>query len=147
MKNLFSPASNGQTLVEAVVVIGVVVLLVTGLIAGTTSSLRSAASGKIRSQAVRFTQEGIEHMRALRDENWTNFQINSGTYCYGSDGVLIATATETCAPNIVTTEGSFIRMITFSWQDPRMVVMVRVSYPEGEGIKNVEFTTYFTKWR
>lgn len=138
--------SAGQTLVEAVVVVGVVVLLVTGLIAGTTASLRSAQSGRTRTQAVSLAQEGIEVMRGMRDENWSTFQGYSGQYCLGNDHVLTPSG-GACTPNIVTPEGSLTRSVNFEWQDPRMVVTTTVSYIEGTGTRDVTLTTYFTQWK
>src|SRR5688572_6650554 len=110
----------GQTLVEAVVVVGVVVLLVTGLLAGTTASLRSAQSGRTRTQAVSLTQQGIEIVRGIRDENWDTFQGYVGSYCLGDDQVLTVSG-GSCSPNITTPEGMLTRSVSFSWQDPKMV--------------------------
>jgi type II secretory pathway pseudopilin PulG len=138
--------SAGQTLVEAVVVVGVVVLLVTGLIAGTTASLRSAQSGRTRTQAVSLAQEGIEIARGLRDENWNAFEAYTGSYCLGDDRVLTISG-GTCAPNITTPEGTLSREITFDWQDPKMIITVVVSYLEGESTRDVTLTTYFTQWK
>ncbi len=137
---------KGQTLVEAVVVIGVVVLLVTGLIAGTTAALRSAQSGRTRTQAISLAQEGMEIVRGVRDSNWTTFQAYAGLYCVGSDHAL-ALGVGSCNPNIETSEATFTRSVTFNWQDPKMVVTVSVSYTEGEGQKDVTLTTYFTQWK
>ena len=137
---------GGQTLVEAVVVVGVVVLLVTGLVAGTTAALRSAQSGRTRTQAVSLAQEGIEIARGIRDENWGTFQTYSGSYCLGSDHVPVASG-GACSPNITTPEGSLTRSIGFTWQDSRMVVTSTVAYSEGEGTRDVALTTYFTQWK
>jgi len=138
--------SRGQTLVEAVVVVGIVVLLVTGLIAGTTASLRSAQSGRTRTQAVSLTQEGIEIIRGIRDENWNTFASYTGSYCLGDDRVLTVNG-GICSPNITTPEGNVTRHVTFNWQDPRMVVTATVTYPEGETTRDVTLTTYFTQWK
>jgi type II secretory pathway pseudopilin PulG len=137
---------KGQTLVEAVVVVGIVVLLVTGLVAGTTSSLRSAQSGRTKTQAVSLAQEGIEIIRTMRDENWDLFEAHSGSYCLGDDHVLTVSG-GTCSPNITTDQGVLTREATFTWQDPRMVVEVDVSYIEGEATRNVNLVTYFTQWK
>lgn len=139
-------SQKGQTLVEAVVVIGVVVLLVTGLIAGTTAALRSAQSGRTRTQAVSLAQEGIEIARGARDNNWTTFQAYSGLYCLGSDHVLTSSAGD-CSPNITTPESILTRSAAFNWQDPKMVITVTVTYTEGEEEKDVTLVTYFTQWK
>lgn len=139
-------AQAGQTLVEAVVVVGVVVILVTGLIAGTTASLRSAQSGRTRTQAVAYAQEGMEIVRGVRDTNWSTFQSLSGSYCLGSDHALTPSA-GTCSPNLTTPEGTLTRSVSFEWQDPKMVVTSVVSYTEGEGQKDVTLVTHLTQWK
>lgn len=138
---------RGQTLVEAVVVIGVVVLLATGLVAGTTASLRSAQSGRARSQAVALAQEGIEVTRGLRDEQWSSFQANTGYYCLGSEHVLSPYASEECPIEITTPQGSFGRSVHFNWQDPIMIVTVKVRYIDGTVTRNATLVTHFTQWR
>jgi len=138
--------SQGQTLVEAVVVIGVVVLLVTGLVSATTASLRSVQSGRIRSQAVSLSQEGLEIARGIRDENWDDFIGLVGQHCLG-DNQQMAPSAGSCTPNILTPQGSLTRAVTFDWQDPKMVVTVTVSYIEGEGTRDVTNITYFTRWK
>lgn len=142
MKN----SSQGQTLVEAVVVVGVVVLLVTGLVSATTVSLRSVQSGRIRSQAVSLSQEGIEIARGIRDESWDDFAGLVGLYCLG-DNQQMMPAAGSCVPNITTPQGTLTRSVSFNWQNPKMVVTVTVSYVEGEGTRDVANTTYFTRWK
>jgi type II secretory pathway component PulK len=140
--------SKGQTIVEAIVVIGVVVLLVTGLIAGTTTSLRSATSGRVRSQALKFAEEGLEYARTLRDERWDTFQTYSGLYCLASPAQeLVESSNSSCASNITTQEGSFARSLDFSWDGDKMTVEVIVAYPEGTQRKSISLKTYFTQWR
>lgn len=138
--------NKGQTLVEVVVVIGVVVLLVTGLISGTTASLKSAQSGRIRSQAVSYAQEAQEVVRSIRDRSWSIFSAYSGSYCMGMDLSLTPSA-GACGVNITGGEHSFSREVTFNWQDPKMVVTSIVSFVEGETTKNVTLVTYLTKWK
>lgn len=136
--------SKGQTIVEAIVVLGIVVLLVTGLIAGTTSSLRSVQSGKIKSQALKYAEEGMEYARNLRNQDWSVFQAKSGSYCL--DSSLTLTPGSACA---LTADDIFTRGITFTWDlnNNNMTVVVAVGYIEGSQTKNVTLTTYFTNWR
>ncbi len=138
---------TGQTLIEAVVVIGVVVLLATGLIAGTTASLRAAQSGRARSQAVTLAQQGIELMRTLRDQQWSSFQAYTGFYCVADDHTLTPNASEDCPLDIETPQGNFGRSVHFDWQDPRMVVTVKVKYVDGALTRDSTLVTYFTQWR
>jgi type II secretory pathway pseudopilin PulG len=140
--------SRGQTLVEAIVVIGVVVLLVTGLIAGTTTSMRTTRISRTRSQAVKYAQEGLEIVRTLRDTNWGAFALLAGLQCLGSDGQF-TTGGGTCDPNIATGEEVFTRSVNFSWNPTynRMEVTVMVDYPDETKVSPITLTTYFTQWK
>jgi len=139
-------SQSGQTLVEAIVVIGLVMLLVTGLIAGTTTSLKSSQSGRTKSEALKFADEGMELIRLMRDDNWTTFQSYSGLYCLASDGTLTLPGALSCATNIHTTDNSFARSVTFTWLGDKMQVHVSVAYQDG-GQQSVDLDTYFTQWR
>jgi type II secretory pathway pseudopilin PulG len=136
---------SGQTIVEAIVVIGIVVILSTGLIAGTTASLHSVRSSRIRSEAAKYAQEGLELMRTLRDENWTNFQNHNGNYCLGSDNILVSSAL--CESNITTPESTYTRSIQFSWLANKMQVTSTVDYPWVSTKRTVTLSTYFTQWK
>lgn len=138
---------KGQTLIEAIVVIGMVVLLVTGLVAGTTTSLKSAQTGRSRTQAVSLAEEGIELARTLRDTQWSTFQAYSGYYCLSSNHVFSPNGSDVCPLDIVTPQGSFGRSVQFLWQDPTMVVTVRVTYVEGGSTRTTTLVTYLTQWR
>lgn len=139
--------SEGQTIVEAIVVIGVVVLLVTGLIAGTTTSLRTAQQGRSRSQALKYAEEALEFTRNVRDQRWDTLQGYDGWYCLGDALTLTPIATDSCSTNIVTEDSAFTRTLNFAWNGTRMNVQVSVRYPDGASIKEVTLTTHYTQWR
>lgn len=138
----------GQTIVEAIVVIAIVVLLVMGLIAGTTMSLRASTAGRSKSQALKYAEEGFEYVRNLRDDKWSTFQTLDGIYCLGNENEaqLILTVAS-CPINIISTDGSFSRRMTFAWDGVKMTVNVSVQYPDGSQMKDVSLTTYFTQWK
>ncbi len=133
----------GQSIVEAIVVVVIVVILVTGLVAGTTTSLKSSRSGKIKSQAIQYAQEGIELARALRDQGWTAFRAKTGDWCLTKEGEWRSAGPD-CPRDI---DETFARRVIFRWDDPRMIVTVRVSWIDETGDRSVESTTYFTQWK
>jgi len=143
---------SGQTLVEAIVVIGMVMLLVTGLISGTTASLKSSQSGKARSDATKSAQDGMEIIRLIRDNNWTTVtsHANGLTYCLESDGTIIGGS---CDGNIKTVDTKLTRTVVFTWlpdninPNTTIDVHVTVSYQEGESTKTVSLDTYLTQWK
>jgi len=145
----------GQSLVEMVVVIGVVVLLAVGIIAGTTASLSATQNAQTRSNALKFASEGIERTRELRDAGWNEFAALGefeSTYCVGDDGEFTLAATSCTSPNI---EDRYIRAITLAlvpagdeYPAEKMSVRVAVSWEGTTQLGNsVELVTYLTQWR
>lgn len=136
---------QGQSLVEVVVAVGVVVILVTGLIVGTTSALKTSQYGRSKSQAIKYAQEAMELTRQLRNNGWATFAARSGLWCLDKVGAWIQGA-GTCPLNI---DNLFTRSATFTWNvgSSRMEVVVNVSWSDGGGLHNTQLTTYFTQWK
>lgn len=138
---------SGQTLAEVVVAIGVVVLLVTGLIIGTSVSLKASQYSKARSQAVQYAQEAVELVRNLRDGGWTTFSAYGDvipiSWCLDKLGVWTQMS-GACIANI---DNFYTRQVTFSWIDPRMKIDVVVTWTDGNKTYTVPITTYVTQWR
>ncbi len=141
--------SKGQTLIEAIISISIVVLLVTGLIAGTSASLKTSVSGRSRDQAVKLAEEGLEHARSLRDQSWATLASYSGSYCFDSSALvpLEITQSEDCPVKKTTQDTVFNRIITFSLSGSRMTIESKVSYPENAKTQQVLLTTYLTAWK
>ncbi|MBI2633940.1 MAG: prepilin-type N-terminal cleavage/methylation domain-containing protein [Parcubacteria group bacterium] len=71
--------SEGFTLVEGLIASGLLVVGMAGVLALINSSLRLAAFAKDELIAANLAQEGVEIVRAIRDENWINDRaFNSG---------------------------------------------------------------------
>lgn len=62
---------TGQTLLELIVVITVIVLVVGALVFATIASLRNARFAQNQVQATKLAQEGMEQVRSLRDRDGT----------------------------------------------------------------------------
>jgi len=60
---------KGQSLIELVVVVAVIVIVVGALTFATIASLRNASFSKNQAQATKLAQEGIERVRTGRDRN------------------------------------------------------------------------------
>lgn len=139
----------GQTLVEVVVALGIVVLLVTGLIAGATSAIHGSDQSRVRSLAIIYAQEALELSRQLRDNNWSSFQAKNGLWCLDKGGNW-SDGGGVCSVNIGTT---FTRSVTFLWvSDPdptkeHMNVTTIVSWQDGSVTRQTQLTTYFTQWQ
>lgn len=61
--------NKGQTLIELVVVVAVIVMVVGALVFATIASLRNSSFAKNQAQATKLAQEGLERVRTGRDRN------------------------------------------------------------------------------
>lgn len=64
-----SSSDRGQSLIELVIVVAVIVIVVGGLVFATIASLRNASLAQNQAQATKLAQEGIERVRAARDRS------------------------------------------------------------------------------
>lgn len=141
----FVGSQKGQTLAEIIVVLGIVLLLVTSLISGSTGALRTSDQSKLRSSAVSLGQEAMEKVRQMRDESWATFQSKSGLWCLDKAGVWTQ-ASGICLVNV---DGIFTRGVTFSWNAgaERMEVTTTVSWQDAGATHQSTLITFFTQWQ
>lgn len=137
--------NRGQSLVEVIVAVGIVILLVTGLLVGTTNAIRSSQFSTMKSRATRYSQEGLEITRNLRDTSWVSFSAKSGPWCLSEDGTWTQ-GNPTCPVNIA---NRFTRTMTFTWDagNNRMKVDSLVSWKDGVAVHTSQIITYFTQWK
>lgn len=144
--------NKGQSLVEMIVIIGMVVLLATGIVAGTVASLSRSETSKARSEALSFAQAGIELTRGVRDAGWNTFVVKGSppsTYCVGSDAVFGQPQASCTAFNI---EDTYVRSVTLDFTTvsgtPTMKVTSKVAWGDiANPVNAVTLTTYLTQWR
>ena len=146
---------QGQSLVEAVVTIGVVLLLVSGLVVATTSTLRFNTQTKARTQALSYAKEGLEIIRMLRDNGWSSIPVANDSYCLTKgQTTLDLSSLPPCEKSI---DAMFSRTISFSNESDigkscqsssqcRKVTVV-VAWNESQGERSVTLSTYLTNWR
>lgn len=139
--------SSGQTIAEIIIAISVVVLLITGLIVGSSVMLRSARSARAKSVSVTLAREGLELARKIRDTQWATF-VTYGTpagktWCLDGTGVWTV-ATGACSVNV---NNLYTRSVVFTWNDPKMTVVVTVSWQDGVQTLQSDVTSIFTQWR
>lgn len=132
---------SGQSLVESVVTLGVVILLVTGLVVGTTSALKYAQSSRARSTATQYASEGLELARKERDSGWSSFARN-GSFCVDATGIISSDPCEAL-------EDKYSRTVTYIYNEIVQSVIVTsvVSWAEGDGTKEISLQTTFTNWK
>lgn len=135
----------GQSLVESVITLGVVILLVTGLVIGTTSALSYAQDSRMRSLATQYAAEGLEIARRERDAGWTAF-ARSGSFCVDETALI---PSEPCQ----LIGGRFTRMLTYtpdtSTTEVHQVIVTSVVYwvDRNAETKSISLQTTFTDWK
>ena len=132
---------SGQSLVESVVTLGVVILLVTGLVVGTTSALKYAQSSRARSTATQYASEGLEFARRERDRGWSSF-ARDGSFCVDATGSI---PSDPCA----LLENKYSRTVTYVYDEvvDSVTITSTVSWAEGAEIKEIPLQTTLTNWK
>lgn len=105
MKN--GKLNRGQSLVEILLVIGLMGIFLPALLTGLFASRQGKAQQGQRVQAIALLREGEEIVRSVREKNWANFAVN-GTYHPVASGSAWA-----LAPNEETING-FTRKVVVS---------------------------------
>lgn len=137
--------NSGQSLIEVIVGVGVVLVLISGLVVGTTSSLKTSRLVIAKTEAGKYAQEGIELARGLRDLSWADFQAKTGSWCIDGSG----NWTQTSVPCGININNKYARQIDLVWNalDERMEAKVTVRWHEVDRDLETNLETYFTNWR
>lgn len=137
---------RGQTLFELVIAVGVAVLVVTGIVALVTLSLRNANFARDRAQATRYAQEALEWLRSERNNGWNTFYSRvptSPTWCLNT---LSWSSPGSCGSGSVITGTKFVRRAVFSVVEANRSVsaQVLVSWTDSQGAHQSKVDTIFT---
>ena len=155
---------RGQTLVEAVVALGIVLMVITALVVITTTALNRSKLVEERLQAQKYSQEGIEWIRAEKDNNdWADFLGRLGppwgipkTYCFNVSPIPAAWPAEGGCGDYDLAD-IFMREAALNVVEPNdncqsgpnskcIEVKMTVSWQEGGRTHTSEQTTYLTDW-
>lgn len=134
--------SKGFSLVEVLLAVSVFGLIVTGLIGGLIYGQQSTALAGQRARAAILADEGLEAVRNIRDENFTNLTDDTPHGLAISDNKWILLGTSD-------TTDIFTRAITISTVDAnRKQITSTVTWqqnPQRTGL--VSAVTYLTNWK
>jgi len=142
---------RGQSLAEVTIAVSVVILIITGLIVGTTASLKTSQFNRSRSIAVKYAQEAMERARKLRDGGWTTFQsygsATGNTWCLDGAGQWIDVPT-ICEVNSYL-DNVFNRTVLFTWDsvNDRMRIDISVAWADVNRDHTVTLSSILTQWR
>lgn len=125
---------KGQTLVEALVALGIAVTIVSAIVVVVLSSLSNSQFSKEQNLANHYAQEGMEVVRRIRNQSWDNFlSLNSTYYCLSSGSITLSQKDlNGCGQNI----GVFVREVEIQHDAPSCneasEVNVIVSWSDGK---------------
>ncbi|MEK7571379.1 MAG: prepilin-type N-terminal cleavage/methylation domain-containing protein [Patescibacteria group bacterium] len=87
---------SGQTLIEVLVSLSILVMIMGATAIALTNALDNAQYVKNQATATKYAQEGIEIARGIRDANYTQFRNYSGTYCLAKDQTTLGAPSASC---------------------------------------------------
>ena len=116
---------KGQTLVEALIALGVAIVIISATVISVISSLSSTQFTKNQNQANHFAQEGMEIVRGIRNSSWVSFlNLSSTYYCLStSSATLTPRGAGGCTQNI----GIFVREVVIEHSSPSCIGTSRVT--------------------
>jgi len=121
--------SSGQSVIEVVVALSLVVLVILGLVKVSVTSINNTAFARDQRTATKYAQEGIENARQCKEENEVAFWNRA--------------CPELAAPS----ETRFTREITYTQiEEGKIQVDVVVNWTDSKGQHQSNLTTYLTKW-
>jgi Tfp pilus assembly protein PilV len=147
-------STSGQSLIEVLTALAVVLLVLVALIRATTMSMRSGSFSKSQAQASSYAQEAIEWIRAERDKDWDN---NIAVRANDLGNKLCLTRLEWPIVSGGCGEGDYLeanqrfkREVTLTsvgGAGNQVEVEVVVSWQESGGEHQSKLTTYLSNWR
>lgn len=100
---------KGQALLEALIAMGIAVVVITGITIAISSSLQNTSFSKNQQLAASYAQEAIEIARQLRDDSYDEFSTKSGLWCLRKG----STTFEQCSPTLPPNVDAFLRTVNF----------------------------------
>ncbi len=141
LKSYYLQPNRGFSLVEVLLAVSIFGLIVTALVGGLVYGQQSTAIAGMRSRAAILADEGLEAVRNIRDENFSNLTDGAFGLTTAGNQWNLSGASDTT--------DIFTRIITISTVDSnRKQVTSSVSWqqnPQRTGL--VQAVTYLTNWR
>ena len=132
-------SSSGQSLIEVVVVAGLIMLILVALVAGATVAIRNSQFSRTKARAMQLNLEAMEWIRGERKEGWSEFASRNGTFCLKELNF--------DAPGNCSSSDQFIRQAVLTKEGTdKIEVKLNTSWTDSNGEHNEEIITYLTKW-
>lgn len=137
-------------MIETLIALGIGVLIIVALVQSIVTSIKNSQFAKNLTLATRFSQEGIETIRSVRDRlGWPSFynSYNAKTKCLGGNDYTVWSEVLPCTVN---TGEIFSRQAKFSDPDGlgnQILIIVTTSWSDTTGNHKSEQQTYLTRWQ
>lgn len=125
--------SKGQSLVEVVAGLAVMMIVILSLVAVTTVAVRNANFSRNQTLATKYAQEGIEEARNLRNTQAETIFFVDGS-CDQNEVLGLFTRVRTCS-------------LSVDGDQKTMTVVVVVSWSDDKGTHQSALTTKLTNWQ
>jgi len=145
LKKLFNTSKNGESIIELVGALSVILIVILALISGITAAVNSNNFSRTKSQATNYAQEGMENLRGYRDTDWTIFLAAADGEFHGLAGNL---PSGVCSENSPIISGTnFVRCAKLEKvDDTKVKATIKVTWVDSKGTSKSELVSYFTKW-
>ena len=140
---------KGQTLIEIVTTLGLILIVITALIGMGIVALKTSSSARNRTVAGKLAGEEMELVRAYRDSQGFSNLSDYTTSCGGSNKCHTDGSTITTDKEIITVaEVQFKRWFNLeSVGTNKLKVTVNVTWEETGGTKSVQVVSYLSNWK
>jgi len=124
---------KGQTLIETLAALSILSIIITAMATAVLSSLSTAEFNENETIATKYTDQGLEVVNQIRDQDYTGFKKYDGIYCLDQNQTSLGSVQTGCtSPNL----GNFIRSVQIQ-QSPGCSanvasVTVTVSFTDGK---------------
>lgn len=148
MKRRFT--EKGQSIFEVVLALGVITAICVGIVSLTVNSIKNANFSKNKTVAGKYSQEAIEWLREVRDNDFEEFQTYASTinWCIPS---LSWDQIGLCDDEDKIAGTPLLRSLEFSsgLVGGKTVIeaSVKVYWEDSQGYHEVNTVTSFTDWR
>jgi len=128
MKFSIKNANSGQSIIEVIVALSLVIVVIVGLITVTTRSIKNSSFARDQRTATKYAQESLENSRKLKEDDPNTFWQKTGE-----------------EEEII---DRFTRTITYSLVDANtMQITVLVTWEDNQGEHQSSLETSLTKWK
>jgi type II secretory pathway pseudopilin PulG len=139
--------TSGQSLFEVVVAIAIIMVIMVSIVVLATSSIRNTSYSNNKTLAAKYSQEAMEWLRGVRDNNWETLAENAlvGTWCLKN---LAWDKNIACASDDFITGTRLIRELYFTVISATDIeAKIKISWQDAQGLHEVNSVTNFTDWR